>query len=169
MNTTGSPPFSTDQPSWGTPTTPPAGQGHDRPTNPTNPTTPTGQPGARFFDAVRSLGIVRPDQGRWAAGVAAGIGRRYHLDPTVVRLTFAALTLFGGLGIALYALGWLFLPHPDTRIHAQQVLTGTVTPGFIGAALLLLSTTHAHGPLLPLAVIALIIYKLHNRHPHPTA
>ena len=128
-----------------------------------------GGTGAEFFDRIRSLGIVRPDQGRWAAGVAAGIGRRYHLDPTVVRLAFAALTLFGGLGIALYALGWLFLPHPDTRIHAQQVLTGTITPGFIGAALLLLSTTHVHGPLLPLAVIALIIYKLHNRHPHPTA
>jgi phage shock protein PspC (stress-responsive transcriptional regulator) len=168
MNTTPESPFNSDQPTWGSPSTPPAGNGSDfGPTGaqPGRPTEP-GRPGARFFDSIRSLGVVRPDSGRWAAGVAAGIARRWNVDPVVVRIAFVVLTFFGGLGVALYGLGWLLLPHPDGRIHAQEVLKGTVTAGFIGAVLLLLCTTHAHGPLLPLALIALVIWKIGSRRPH---
>jgi phage shock protein PspC (stress-responsive transcriptional regulator) len=102
---------------------------------------PSVPPAAGFFDRLRGLGVVRPDrgQGRLVAGVAAGIGRRYGIDPIVVRIAFAALTLFGGFGVLLYGLGWLFLPHPDGRIHAQEVLTGRVTAGFVGALLTVLA------------------------------
>ena len=167
MNTTPSEPFNTDQPSWGTPSTPAAGNGSDH--TATGPTRRPGQPGARFFDGIRSLGIVRPDHGRWAAGVAAGLARRWNVDPVAVRLAFVVLTFLGGVGIALYGLGWLLLPHPDGRIHAQQVLTGTVTAGFLGAVLLLLCTPHLYGPLLPLALVALVVWKLGTRPPHPVA
>ena len=167
MNTTPSEPFHTDQPSWGTASTPPAGNGSDF--TATGPAGRPGQPGARFFDGIRSLGIVRPDHDRWAAGVAAGLARRWNVDPAVVRIAFVVLSFFGGLGVALYGLGWLLLPHPDGRIHAQQVLTGTVTAGFLGAVLLLLTTTHVQGPLLPLALVALVVWKLSTRHPHPAA
>jgi len=167
MNSTPSEPFDADQPSWGTASTPPAGNGSDHPAS--GPTGRPGRPGARFFDGIRSLGVVRPDHGRWAAGVATGLARRWNLDPAVVRIAFVVLTFFGGLGVALYGLGWLFLPHPDGRIHAQQVLTGTVTAGFLGAVLLLLCTTHAGGPLLPIALVALVVWTLNSRHPHPAA
>jgi len=167
MNTTPSQPFPTDPPSWGTSTTPPADNGTDSTT--TDPTGRSTQPGAGFFDGIRSLGIVRPDDDRWAAGVAAGIARRWNLDPAVVRIAFVVLSVLGGLGVALYGLGWLLLPHPDGRIHAQQVLTGTVTAGFVGAALLLLCTAPTHGPLLPLALVALVIWTLSHRRPHPVA
>jgi phage shock protein PspC (stress-responsive transcriptional regulator) len=100
---------------------------------------PPGGPGvASFFDRIRSYGAVRPDDGRWFAGVAAALARRWGVDPLLVRGGFVILTLFGGVGLLLYGLGWLFLPHPDGRIHAQEVLRGTVTPGFVGGLLCVL-------------------------------
>src|SRR3954464_8970086 len=94
---------------------------------------PPGGPGvASFFDRIRAFGAVRPDEGRWAAGVAAGLARRWGIDPVLVRGGFGLAALFGGIGLLLYGLGWLFLPHPDGRIHAQEVLRGTVTAGVVG-------------------------------------
>jgi len=97
-----------------------------------------GGPGEELFDRIRSLGIVRPDQGRWAAGVARGLADRWGVDPILVRGGFVALTLIGGAGPLIYGLCWLFLPHPDGRIHAQEVLHGRVTAGFVGAILVTL-------------------------------
>ncbi|HEY6795507.1 MAG TPA: PspC domain-containing protein [Kineosporiaceae bacterium] len=143
------------EPSWGTrPSTPPPGSGSDAGPSSAGP---QAAPAAAFFDGIRRLGITRADprQGRVIAGVAAGIARRYRLAPALVRLAAVGLTFFGGLGILLYGLGWLFLPHPDGRIHAQQVLTGTVTAGFFGALLTSLLVVHH---LIPLAVIALVVW-----------
>jgi phage shock protein PspC (stress-responsive transcriptional regulator) len=135
-------------------------------------TEPTTAAGASFFERIRRLGVVRPDpgQGRVVAGVAAGIARRHELDPVVVRVAIVVLTLFGGLGVLLYGLGWLFLPHPDGRIHAQQVLDGTVTAGFLGALLtVLIASPH----WLPLLVIALVVWMVvrnrRTQHGHRAA
>jgi len=92
----------------------------------------TAPPGAEFFDRVRALGVVRPDEGRWAAGVCAGLARRWGLDPLLVRGLFVVAGLVTGIGLGVYGVLWLLLPHPDGRIHAQQVLRGTVTAGFVG-------------------------------------
>jgi phage shock protein PspC (stress-responsive transcriptional regulator) len=91
------------------------------------------------FTKIRALGVVRPDEGRWAAGVAAGLARRWGVDPVLVRGGFVALSLFFGVGLFLYGAGWLLLPHPDGRIHAQEVTHGTVTAGFVGSVLALLA------------------------------
>jgi len=168
MNTTPSRPSGPDQPVWGTASTPPAGSGSDF-TGPTPAAGRPGRPGAQFFDGIRSWGLVRSDEDRRVAGVAAGIARHWNVHPTAVRIAFVVLTVMGGLGAALYGLGWMFLPHPDGRIHAQQVLSGTVTAGFLGALLLLVCSAPVHGPLLPLALVALLVWKLSNRTPHPAA
>ena len=49
------------------------------------------------------------------AGVAAGIARALEVDPTLVRLLFALLTLAGGAGIALYLAGALLMPEAAGR------------------------------------------------------
>src|SRR3954452_9636345 len=46
-------------------------------------------------------------------GVAAGLGRHLGIDPTLVRVAFAVLALFGGSGIALYVILWIVLPAED--------------------------------------------------------
>ena len=99
---------------------------------------PSGLPGAEFFDQIRGLGVVRPDRGRWAAGVCAGLAYRWGLDPLLVRGLFVVISVVGGFGLALYGALWLFLPHQDGRIHAQQVLRGVVTAGFVGSVIAIL-------------------------------
>ncbi|MEU6561050.1 PspC domain-containing protein [Nocardia nova] len=44
------------------------------------------------------------------AGVASGFGRRYGVDPVLIRVAFVVSTIFGGAGIVLYLAAWLLLP-----------------------------------------------------------
>ncbi|WP_290342626.1 PspC domain-containing protein [Corynebacterium auris] len=50
------------------------------------------------------------------AGVCEGIGARYGVDPVLIRLAFAALTLAYGGGIFLYLLLWLNMPLFGTTV-----------------------------------------------------
>ncbi len=47
---------------------------------------------------------------RVLGGVASGLADHFGLDPVLFRLGFVVLALFGGSGVLLYVLGWLFLP-----------------------------------------------------------
>ncbi|HEY7597323.1 MAG TPA: PspC domain-containing protein [Actinophytocola sp.] len=66
----------------------------------------------------------RPRRGRKIAGVAAGIANRYRIDPTLVRVAFVVASLYGGAGIVLYLLGWLFLPEQDDEVSPFESLIG---------------------------------------------
>src|SRR5262245_48285080 len=66
----------------------------------------------------------RPRRGRKIAGVAAGIGRRYRIDPTLVRVGFVVASIYGGAGIVLYLLGWLFLAEEDDEGSPFESLIG---------------------------------------------
>ena len=45
------------------------------------------------------------------AGVCAGIGQYFGVDPNIIRVAFAALTLFGiGAGALVYLIAWAVLP-----------------------------------------------------------
>jgi phage shock protein C len=54
--------------------------------------------------------IRRPFGGRVFTGVAAGVGEQLGVDPNIVRVGFAALTVVGGAGIPLYLAGLLLIP-----------------------------------------------------------
>ncbi len=60
---------------------------------------------------LRKLG--RRDEGAVVAGICSGVAHALGVDPTVVRLVFAILTLADGSGIVLYLGLWLFLPPPE--------------------------------------------------------
>ncbi len=47
------------------------------------------------------------------AGVAAGLGDYFRVDPVVMRLAFILLVLAGGFGLLVYALAWLVIPPAD--------------------------------------------------------
>ncbi|WP_158075708.1 PspC domain-containing protein [Actinokineospora bangkokensis] len=64
----------------------------------------------------------RPRQGRKVAGVAAGIGARYAVDPVIIRVAFAVATVFGGSGVLLYLLGWLFFAEEGDEVSAAESL-----------------------------------------------
>lgn len=67
--------------------------------------------------------LARSTKCRMVAGVAGGIAEYLHVDPNLVRLGFAVLTVFGGLGILLYLAAWVILPEEseDTSIAEQWV------------------------------------------------
>lgn len=54
--------------------------------------------------------LCRPTEDRMLAGVAAGIAQYLDVDPTLIRILFAVLTLFGGAAVLVYLAGWLLIP-----------------------------------------------------------
>jgi phage shock protein PspC (stress-responsive transcriptional regulator) len=68
-------------------------------------------------------------------GVCAGLGRRWGIDPLLLRLGFVVVTIAGGLGLPLYLILWAVLPQESgepsltTRLRGRpgswQVAAGT--------------------------------------------
>ncbi len=111
------------------------------------PPTPSGTDG--FFDSVRRAGLLRTRE-RWIGGVSGGIALRLGIDPLLVRGLFLASVLLGGLGLVLYAVGWLLLPEQeDGRIHLQELFRGHADIAVLGAALLLVSGLTTTGGFVP--------------------
>jgi phage shock protein PspC (stress-responsive transcriptional regulator) len=44
------------------------------------------------------------------AGVASGVADHFALDPTLVRIGFVLLALFGGMAVPLYLAAWVVIP-----------------------------------------------------------
>src|SRR4051812_15361721 len=61
--------------------------------------------------------LRRSKNDRYIAGVAGGLGRHFDIDPTIIRVVLAVLTFFGGAGILVYGVIWLFVPE-DGEDHA---------------------------------------------------
>ncbi|GAA5068274.1 phage shock protein PspC (stress-responsive transcriptional regulator) [Thermocatellispora tengchongensis] len=62
--------------------------------------------------------LRRTQRGRIIAGVCSGIGEYTGIDANIIRIALAIASFFGGLGVGVYAIGWLLLPdeNKDTSI-----------------------------------------------------
>ncbi|HEY3200498.1 MAG TPA: PspC domain-containing protein, partial [Actinomycetes bacterium] len=59
---------------------------------------------------------------RKLAGVCGGLGAYTNVDPIIFRVLFAVFSLFGGFGLLLYGVAWLFIPEDDDdRSEAQHL------------------------------------------------
>ncbi|MCA9969968.1 MAG: PspC domain-containing protein [Anaerolineales bacterium] len=54
--------------------------------------------------------LTRSTNDRMIAGVAAGLAEYMNLDPSLVRLIFVLLALFGGPGLLIYLVLWIVMP-----------------------------------------------------------
>lgn len=61
------------------------------------------------------LTLHRSTTNKVIAGVAGGIGEYFNIDPTIVRIIFIMLTIFGGSGILIYLVLWLVMPADTLR------------------------------------------------------
>ncbi|NRQ30933.1 PspC domain-containing protein [Nonomuraea sp. NN258] len=66
--------------------------------------------------------LRRTHNGRIVAGVCSGIGEYLGVDANLVRIALAIATLFGGVGIGAYAIGWLLMPEEGKETSVVQDL-----------------------------------------------
>lgn len=62
------------------------------------------------MNEFNSKQLRRTRKGRIIAGVCSGVGEYVGIDANLIRIGLAVLTLFGGLGVGVYAIGWLLMP-----------------------------------------------------------
>ncbi|NUP29251.1 MAG: PspC domain-containing protein, partial [Nocardia sp.] len=115
------------------------------------------------------------------AGVAAGFGHRYGIDPVLVRVAFVVSTIFGGAGIVLYLAGWLLFPEPGSGGSMAESLARsdrqpqnqTKTIVLIVALAIAVSTMGPVGiglggsGVIALALMLAAWWMLHMRAPEP--
>lgn len=54
--------------------------------------------------------LYRSETNRVIAGVCGGLGEYFNIDPTIIRIIFILITIFGGSGILIYIILWLVIP-----------------------------------------------------------
>jgi phage shock protein C len=59
--------------------------------------------------------LFRSKKNRILGGVCAGLGEHLDVDPTVIRLIWAVVSILSiGTGILIYILAWIIIPEEDT-------------------------------------------------------
>ncbi len=71
---------------------------------------PAPPPGIEAVNALR-----RSTTDRWIGGVCGGLARATGVESWIWRLIFAVLLLFGGTGLLIYLLLWIFVPVEQTN------------------------------------------------------
>ena len=70
-----------------------------------------GRPLAEPLPLIQSLNRLRRSaEDRWISGVCGGLAAATGVESWVWRLLMVALVFAGGLGVAIYALLWIFVP-----------------------------------------------------------
>ena len=59
--------------------------------------------------------LCKSNTNKKIAGVCGGIGEYFGIDPTLVRLGFVALSLFGGGGLVVYIIAAIIMPEGVVR------------------------------------------------------
>ncbi|WP_246128161.1 PspC domain-containing protein, partial [Amycolatopsis rhizosphaerae] len=141
---------------------------------------PTGLGG--FEETLKDFWVSRPrrpEHGRKIAGVAAAIGNRYGIDPVIVRVALASATLFGGIGLSVYLLGWLFFPGEHDEVSPIEALVGRGSSSMpkgltiaLGLAFFPISTWafsqewFRGGGMIGFALLLTALYLLHRSRGH---
>ena len=59
--------------------------------------------------------LYRSKKERILGGVCVGLGEHLDVDPTVIRLIWAVVSVLSiGTGIIIYILAWIIIPEEDT-------------------------------------------------------
>ncbi len=136
---------------------------------------PPPPPGPDLVDSLRALRRSRDN--RVVAGVCAGAARQLGVDPLLLRLVVAVLALFGGVGVVLYAAGWLLVPNEDAPVSlAEQAIgrgpsragTGTVVLAVVLGVVVVAALVDGFGGfqwglLMALAIVGFLLLLQRSR------
>ncbi|MGH8795317.1 MAG: PspC domain-containing protein [Stackebrandtia sp.] len=64
--------------------------------------------------------LYRPREGRMLAGVCAGLGRRFGVSATTVRVITLASLLLPGSQVIIYAVLWILMPNEEKVTFAYS-------------------------------------------------
>jgi phage shock protein C len=86
--------------------------------------------------------LRRSSEDRVIAGVCGGLARYLGVDPVLLRIAFVVLTIAGGSGVLLYALGWLLIPseRPGEQLGPTGSMSGATGRVLAGTALIAVGT-----------------------------
>lgn len=74
--------------------------------------------------------LYRSEINRILGGVCGGLGEYFKIDPTIIRIIFVVMVVFGGSGLLIYLLLWLIIPsfssktnltHEDLKANAREM------------------------------------------------
>jgi len=67
--------------------------------------------------------LYRSETNKVIAGVCGGLGDYFNIDPTIIRIIFVIITIFGGSGILIYIILWLIIPSESSvrQISSDQL------------------------------------------------
>jgi phage shock protein PspC (stress-responsive transcriptional regulator) len=72
-----------------------------------------------IHNRFRRQGLVRPRDGRLIAGVCAGLGRRFDIDPWPARLLFLIALIVLHVSVVLaYIVLWILMPTEESASEA---------------------------------------------------
>lgn len=132
--------------------------------------------------------LRRSESDKVLAGVAGGFARWLEIDPVIVRVVLVILAVFGGSGLLLYVIGWLFIPAEsapaseaerlldDTRKRGSTTRTVLLVIAIVIGIIVFANIVSASfgrwggggSVLLFIAVAAAVVYLI-NRRPHVQA
>jgi phage shock protein C len=65
--------------------------------------------------------LYRSKNDRMLGGVCAGLGEHFDIDPTVIRLVWAVITVLSiGTGVLVYIIAWILIPEEESGSSEQK-------------------------------------------------
>ena len=81
-----------------------------------------------MHDGPKPRRLERDSNNKMIAGVAAGVANYFDLDPTIVRVLWAASFLFGGVGAIVYVIMWIVVPESGATPTSDAPPAGGAAP-----------------------------------------
>jgi phage shock protein C len=102
-------------------------------------------------DAGPQRRLLRARDDRVLFGVCGGLGRYVGVDPTIVRIVFVLLVVFGGSGILLYLVGLVAMPveEPGAAAGERPATSPVAATVILGAALVAIGSLMLVSRLIP--------------------
>jgi phage shock protein PspC (stress-responsive transcriptional regulator) len=86
----------------------------------------------QYVNYKRYRRMYRDSDNRVIGGVCSGLGAYWAFDPSILRVIFVVLAIFGGSGLVIYLILWIVLPEAKTTVQKLEMRGEPVNVSNIG-------------------------------------